>query len=166
MSIKNKFIYLLLLILVGCAPITTRQAPNYKNILANYKTMVLLPVKVEMKSIDASGKEERFYDYEYHLEILVKDNIIPEMRSRGFDVSFLNRKDAHDKGIYNEVLQLRSKYNDEMKILHEPKFNKKNASSIDINLGKYATEIGEATGADVIAVVDFLDIIELVVLFL
>ena len=73
MSIKNKFIYLLLFIpLVGCTSTTVRQAPNYKSILANYNTMVLLPVEVEMKSIDASGKEKRFYDYEYHLETLVR----------------------------------------------------------------------------------------------
>ena len=155
MSIKNKLIYLLLLIIVGCAPITTRQAPNYKTVLANYKTMVLLPVEVEMKSIDASGKEKRFYDYEYHLETLVKNNVIPEMRSRGFDVSFLSRKDTHDKGIYNEVLQLRRKYNDEMKILHDPKFNEKDASSVNINLGKYATDVGKIIDTDVIVIVDF-----------
>ena len=77
--------------MVGCAPITIRQAPNYKTVLANYKTMVLLPVEVEMKSIDASGKEKRFYDYEYHLETLVINNVISEMRSRGFNIVFLNR---------------------------------------------------------------------------
>ena len=155
MSIKNKFIYLLLFILVGCTSTTVRQAPNYKSILANYKTMVLLPVEVEMKSIDASGKEKRFYDYEYHLETLVKNNVIPEMRSRGFNIVFLNRKDAHDKGIYNEVLQLRNKYNDETKILHDPSFNDKNASSVDISFSTYATKIGKITDSDLIMIVDF-----------
>ena len=74
MLVKNKLIYLLLLLLIGCAPITTRQSSNYKDVIAGYKTMVLLPVEVEIKSIDASGKEKRIYDYEYHLETLVKNS--------------------------------------------------------------------------------------------
>lgn len=155
MLVKNKLIYLLLLLLIGCAPITTRQSSNYKDVIAGYKTMVLLPVEVEIKSIDASGKEKRIYDYEYHLETLVKNSIIPEMRSRGFNISFLGRKDAHDKGIYNEVLQLRRKYNDEIKILHNANFNEKNASSIDINFSTYIAKIGEVTDSDLVMIADF-----------
>ena len=117
--------------------------------------MALLPVEVEINSVDAGGKTKRFYDYEYHLESLIKDNIIPEMKLKGFKMSFLSRKDAHDKGIYNEVLQLRQKYNEEMKALHGPKFKEKNASSIDVNFGQFATRIGEVENADLLMIVDF-----------
>ena len=155
MSLKNKFLVVVLLVFTSCAPITTRQTSNYKEVIAKYNTMALLPVEVEINSVDAGGKTKRFYDYEYHLESLIKDNIIPEMRLKGFKISFLSRKDAHDKGIYNEVLQLRQKYNEEMKALHGPKFKEKNASSIDVNFGQYATRIGEVENADLLMIVDF-----------
>ena len=44
---------------------------NYKEVIARYNTMVLLPVEVEINSVDAGRKTKRFYDYEYHLESLV-----------------------------------------------------------------------------------------------
>jgi hypothetical protein len=155
MSLKNKLLAGVLLIFTSCAPITTRQTSNYKEVIARYNTMALLPVEVEINSVDAGGKTKRFYDYEYHLESLIKDNIIPEMKLKGFKISFLSRKDAHDKGIYNEVLQLRQKYNEEMKVLHGPKFKEKNASSIDVNFGQFATRIGEVENADLLMIVDF-----------
>ena len=155
MSLKNKFLVVVLLVFTSCAPITTRQTSNYKEVIARYNTMALLPVEVEINSVDAGGKKKRFYDYEYHLESLVKDNVIPEMRLKGFKISFLSRKDAHDRGIYNEVLQLRQKYNEEIKALHGPKFKEKNASSIDVNFGQYATRIGEVENTDLLMIVDF-----------
>jgi hypothetical protein len=155
MSFKNKFLAILLLMFASCAPITTRQTSNYKEVIAKYNTMVLLPIEVEINSIDAGGKATRFYDYEYHLESLVKDNVIPEMRLRGFQMSFLSRKDAHDRGVYNDVLQLRQKYNEEIKTLHSAQFKEKNASSIDVNFGQYVTHIGEVENADLIMMVDF-----------
>ena len=155
MPFKSRLLAIVFLVLTSCAPITTRQTSNYKEVIARYNTMVLLPVEVEINSVDAGRKTKRFYDYEYHLESLVKDNIIPEMRLKGFKISFLSRKDAHDRGIYNEVLQLRQKYNEEIKALHGPKFKEKNASSIDVNFGQYATRIGEVEYSDLIMIVDF-----------
>lgn len=153
--IKNKFLVLILLVLTSCAPITTRQTTDYRQVIARYNTIALLPIEVEINSVDAAGKTKRFHDYEYHLESLVKDNILPEMRPRGFRITFLSRKDAHDKGIYNEVLHCREKYNDSIKALYNPQFRQKNASSIDINVGECAIRIGEATGVDLMMIVDF-----------
>ena len=42
-----------------------------------------------------------------------------------------------------------------MKALHGPKFKEKNASSIDVNFGQYATRIGEVENADLLMIVDF-----------
>ena len=154
-SFKNKLLAAVLLVFTSCAPVTTRQTSNYKEVIAKYNTMVLLPVEVEINSVDAGGKTKRFYDYEYHLESLVKDNVIQEMRLKGFQISFLSRKDAHDRGIYNDVLQLRQKYNEGIKALHSAQFKEKNASSIDVSFGQYATHIGEVANADLIMMVDF-----------
>jgi len=52
-------------------------------------------------------------------------------------------------------LQLRQKYNEDIKALHGPKFKEKNASSVDVNFGQYATRIGEIENADLIMIVDF-----------
>jgi hypothetical protein len=144
------------LLLSGCNYTSVRQTFNYKEIIAKYNTMVLLPVEVEINSIDAGGKTKRFYDYEYHLESLVKDNVVPEMRLNGFQISFLSRKDAHDRGIYNEILQLRKEVKEKMSSINHDKLKIENdAYSIDVNFGQYATRIGEVENADLIMMVDF-----------
>ena len=66
MSLKNKFLVVALLVFTSCAPITTRQTSNYKEVIAKYNTIALLPVEVEINSVDAGGKTKRFYDYEFY----------------------------------------------------------------------------------------------------
>ena len=59
MSFKSKFLTIVVLVFTSCAPITTRQTSNYKEVIAKYNTMVLLPVEVEINSVDAGGKNKK-----------------------------------------------------------------------------------------------------------
>ena len=48
MSLKNKFLVVALLVFTSCAPITTRQTSNYKEVIAKYNTMALIRLFLEI----------------------------------------------------------------------------------------------------------------------
>ena len=143
-------------LLAGCNYTSVRQASNYKEVLSGYTTMVLLPIEVEMKLIDTSNKLKRLHAYEHHLEELVKNNIIYAMKLKGIELSFLSRKETYNKGIHNEVLRLRKKFNEKMSLINHDKLEiENNAYLVDINFGIDPIQIGIATNADTIMLADF-----------
>lgn len=118
--------------------------------------MVLLPIEVEIRLIDTSNKEKRLHAYEHHLEELIKNNIIDEMKSKGIKVFYLTRKEAYNKEIHNEVLQLRKKLNEKISLIDHDKLKiENNAYSVDINFETDPTRIGIVTNADTIMLADF-----------
>lgn len=148
---------LIILFLSGCSTGTSvRHISQYQDVLNNYNKVVILPVEVEINSIDSSGKGIRLYDYEYHMEELVRDKVIPEMRDKGFQVKFLSRKEIHDGNLYDAVTKLRMQYKEVANDLYKTTLmDKKDAFEIKRNFRDLASILRKATDSDLIMVVDF-----------
>ena len=111
---------------------------------------------MEINSVDTSGKGTRLYDYEYHMEELIKDKIMPEMREKGFKVKFLSRKDIHDQKLNDAVTRIRTQYKEVANDLYKTKLmDKKQAFLIERNFQQVGTTLGKATDSDIIILVDF-----------
>lgn len=159
--LKNcvKFLVLSLAMMVsGCASMTSvRHSESYDTTLQRQKEMVILPANVEVSTFDVSSKQTRMYDYEMHLEDVIKTALTTELGTHGFRTKSLNRRQIHEQHLEESVGRVRSAYNAARDELYAdgPMMDKKKASSIINNIGPAAIELGEKTNSDVILLVDY-----------
>ncbi|KJV61092.1 hypothetical protein [Rickettsia amblyommatis] len=62
-------------------------------IILLYKEILVLPMQTEVYTLDIDNCKERKYDYEDHLEELLKQEISLAMQKNGLRVKLLHNKD-------------------------------------------------------------------------
>jgi hypothetical protein len=140
----------------GCASQTSvRHSVHYTEPLATRNAAVLTP-EVEVYTVSASGAKERMYDYESHLESVIKDRVVSALQEMNFRVTYLDRRDLHNKKLMDYAHGLRSNYNNATKEIYKSMLLKQEeAFAITNNLGANAVALGSATQKDILIMVDY-----------
>lgn len=137
--IKVRVILLALVsvIFIGCASTTSvRRTSNYKSALEINKNLAVLPTEALVYETQVSGKK-RLYDFEYNIEGIIADQIIPILRDKGFNARLLTRKDLHDQKLHEQVLRLEDRFKEvDQKIYKQYYMDEKLAFNIDDSIGE------------------------------
>ncbi|WP_342270310.1 hypothetical protein [Rickettsia endosymbiont of Orchestes rusci] len=163
MYFKN-FVSLFFVILItsGCAKVTSiRHVAGYNNNMVQPKEILILPPQVEVYTLDISSRKERMYNYEDHLEELIRREIPLAIQENGFRVKLLHRRDIRDQKLDNVVSRLRDSYNSAHKTLYTPLlWEESKAFSITQNVGEAAVTLGQQTNSDILLLIDYAQIIK------
>ncbi len=142
----------------GCGPkvTTIRHSVGYTDVLGS-RAVTVLPPELEVYTVSANGAKERMYDYETHLESVIKERVIAALEKMDFRVMYLDRRDMHDKKLMDYVHGMRSVYRETTNELYKPLLLKEDlAFSVDKSIGPNAIELGNATNSRVFVMVDYL----------
>ena len=120
-------------IFIGCASTTSvRHTGNYKSALEINKNLAVLPTEALVYETQVSGNK-RLYDFEYNIEGIIADQIIPILRDKGFNARLLTRKDLHDQKLHEQVLRLEDRFKEvDQKIYKQSYMDEKLAFNIDL----------------------------------
>ncbi|MGX6960818.1 MAG: hypothetical protein ACIPMY_06440 [Rickettsia endosymbiont of Pentastiridius leporinus] len=149
-------------IATGCTKTTSvRHVSGYNKSMLARKEILVLPMQTEVYTLDAGNRKERKYDYEDHLEELLKQEIILAAQKKGLRVKLLRRKDIRDQKLDDLVSRFRKDYNNAYTTLYTPLlWAEEKAFSITQNLNDSAVILGEKTGGDVFLLIDYAQMIK------
>jgi hypothetical protein len=143
-------------LLSSCATTMVRRSPDYEKKLTECKEVLVLPPEVKVHTLDISNKRERMYNYEDHLEEMMKNKIVAALRDKRLKVKFLNKRDIYNQKLSDKVAALRNAYNDSHKELYSTlAMKEEEAYAIEKKLGKPAIELGKATKSSIILLTDY-----------
>jgi hypothetical protein len=141
------------LVMSGCTT-TVRQSAECADVLRQHKRLAIMPTEVKV-SVAGLSKEERAYDYEFHLEKAIAEEIAPPLREKGFIVKTITRRDVHNLGMNNDLMHLRQRYNTISTELYSKSMGKSEAESIEQNVGQAAIAFGKRTSSDILVMIDY-----------
>ncbi|MFQ3307072.1 MAG: hypothetical protein ACI8ZF_000312 [Candidatus Midichloriaceae bacterium] len=159
MNILSKILFAIFLVL-GLSSCTgnltsVRHSGDYLNNITRYQNIVILPPEVEVFSVAGSNKKKRLYDYELHLEDVIKSNVSQYLEAKGFRVTFLTRRDIQNKELYGDVLRFKTDYSEKVKNIYKTALiDKKKAFDTNVNIMN-TKPIGKITNSDLILVVEY-----------
>lgn len=146
----------------GCTKTTSvRHVSGYNKSMLARKEILVLPMQTEVYTLDAGSRKERKYDYEDHLEALLKQEIILAAQKKGLRVKLLHKRDIRAQKLDDLVSRFRKGYNNAYIALYTPLlWSEEKAFSITQNLGESAIVLGEKTGGDVFILIDYVQMIQ------
>lgn len=155
---RNFLLILILVISSACASKTTiRHASDLQSAIArsNHVALIMPPV-VEVNMVDIASKKSRMYDYEYHLENILYQQIIPALQEQGIRTQILHRRTLHDQDLARDAASMRERYQEIRDLLYkEILWNKERAFNIVENTGPFAMPIGLKNHGDLLIMVDY-----------
>jgi hypothetical protein len=129
----------------ACANNTTqRHVPEYRSILGQNRNILILPPEVVVYSVESSGSKKRMYDYEYNLESIIIDQMIPTLQNKGFSARLLSRKEIHEQNLHEEVARLNGIYGTNRDELY-----------VNKNVGQAAATIGSKNNSNLLLLTDY-----------
>ena len=132
------------IVFIGCASTTSvRHASNYRSTLETNKNLAVLPTESLVYETQMSGSK-RLYDFEYNIEGIIADQIIPILRDKGFNARLLTRKDLHDQKLHEQISRLEDRFKEvDQKIYKQDYIEEKLAFNIDDSIGEvgFSSEI-------------------------
>jgi len=155
-----RYLLLVLLAVVSSACVsrtTVRHSSDYQSVIArsNHEVLVMPPV-AEVNMVGLGNKKTRMYDYEYHLEDIIIQEVIPALQEQGLRAKVMRRRDLHDQGLTADFTRLRDRYNEVRDQLYKETFwDEKQAFDISENTGPFATPIGAKNQGDLIVMLDY-----------
>ena len=146
-----------LVALSACAEQTNiRASSDYAGILANASTLSALPSMARVVTVDASGNEERMYDYEYGVEDAVTDILVPALRDKGYRVKALSKSEIKDKKLYEAADELHKSFSETTSKAYGPgTFEVEKAFASEMNLGTPAKAFADKSGEDVVVLTQY-----------
>ena len=155
-KIRGLFLFFLLLLTSSCANMTTiRHSADYDHQSLQNRKILLLPARAEVSMVGI-GSSERMYDYEYHIEDLIIQELMPFLIEKNYKVKNLHKKELSNKNLADAYLGLRDSYDRVREELYtQSLLEEEKAFSITHNLGKQAKDLGQLTGSDILLVVDY-----------
>jgi hypothetical protein len=141
-----RFTLFFALVLVSSACTTPktsiRSMEGYEKIVTRQQNFVSLPAVVEVNMVGAGGSKERMYDYEHHLEGIIRKELVLAMKEKGYTLKVLSRKDIHNQKLSRNVIELRGKYEEHLAEMYkELLLPEEEAFKMKRNIGRRATEL-------------------------
>ncbi|WP_103897525.1 hypothetical protein [Rickettsia fournieri] len=115
-------------------------------------------MQTEVYTLDIGNCKERKYNYEDHLEELLKQEISLAMQKNGLRVKLLHNKDIRTQKLDDLVSRFRSSYNNTYTALYI--WPEEKAFSMTQNIGEPVIMLGEKTGADIFVLLNYVQIIK------
>lgn len=149
-------------ITTGCTNATSvRHVSGYNKSMLAHKEILILPMQVEVYTLDVNNRKERKYDYEDHLEELLKQETLLVMQKNDLRAKWLHKKDIRDQKIDDIVAHVVRSYNNACETLYPSLFlEEEYAFSITQNIGKSAIVLGEKTGSDLFVLINYAQMIK------
>ncbi|MFV9848861.1 MAG: hypothetical protein AB8U35_03680 [Rickettsia aeschlimannii] len=118
-------------------------------------------MQTEVYTLDIGNCKERKYDYEDHLEELLKQEISLAMQKNDLRVKLLHNKDIRTQKLDYLVSRFRSSYNNAYTALYTPLlWPEAKAFSMTQNIGEPVIILGEKTGADIFVLLNYVQMIK------
>ncbi|WP_227779959.1 hypothetical protein [Rickettsia sp. Tenjiku01] len=118
-------------------------------------------MQTEVYTLDIGNCKERKYNYEAHLEELLKQEISLAMQKNGLRVKLLYNKDIRTQKLDDLVSRFRSSYNNTYTALYMPLlWSEGKAFSMTQNIGEPVIMLGEKTGADIFLLLNYVQMIK------
>lgn len=150
---------ILVAIIASSCTTTVRHKDNYQSAIArsNHK-MLILPPAAEVGTIDITGKRERMYDYELHLEDILSQETIEALSNEGFRVKAISRRTLHEQGLTRDEARLHTRYDEARDSLYaNHNLDKKKAFNINEKIGvQFSSVIGKKNDTDLLIMIDFI----------
>lgn len=149
-------------ITVGCTNMTSvRHISGYNKTMLAHKEILILPLQIEVYTLDVSNRKERKYDYEDHLEELLKQETLLAIQKSGLRAKLLYKKDIRSQKLDDIVAHVVRSYNNACEELYPSLFLEEGqAFSITQNIGKPAIVLGEKTGSDLFVLINYSQMIK------
>jgi len=163
MQLKNLVPALLLVFVTsGCTKVTSvRHVSGYNKSMLAHKEILVLPMQPEIYTLDVGNRKERKYDYEDHLEELLKQEILLAAKQNGLRVKLLHRRDIRSQKLDDIVARFLRSYNDAYEALYTSLFwEEEKAFSITSNIGESATVLGQKTSTDIFILLKYVQMIK------
>ncbi|MCT4635097.1 MAG: hypothetical protein N4A31_02465 [Rickettsiales bacterium] len=152
-------ILLIVLALNFCACVnytSVRYTPEYKSVINQNPEILILPPEAEVVTVEASGKSQKMYDYEYNIEFIIANQLISELAKKGFKSKLLDRKTIYDYKLNEAIAQLDQIYEKNRNELYTPTlWAEEKAFSISNNIGPSAINIGSKTNSKILLVTNY-----------
>lgn len=152
------FVVFLLLTTTACGTFTTvRHSSDYAKILKENGEITVLPPEVIVNTSDIAGKSERMYDYEYHMESVIQEILIPAIKEKGYKLKPLSKKEIKEKKLYQDSHKLRENYSKEIGKLYAFQIAQKVeiAHNINATVKDSGKSLAEKTGQDLVMLIDY-----------
>jgi hypothetical protein len=155
----SRFLLLVFIAITASACVnntTQRHVPEYRSILGQNRNILILPPEVVVYSVESSGSKKRMYDYEYNLESIIIDQMIPTLQNKGFSARLLSRKEIHEQNLHEEVARLNGIYGTNRDELYvKALWEEKDAFAINKNVGQAAATIGSKNNSNLLLLTDY-----------
>ncbi|MGU9987433.1 MULTISPECIES: hypothetical protein [unclassified Rickettsia] len=134
---------------------SVRHISGYNKTMLAHKEILILPLQIEVYTLDVSNRKERKYDYEDHLEELLKQETLLAIQKSGLRAKLLYKKDIRSQKLDDIVAHVVRSYNNACEELYPSLFLEEGqAFSITQNIGKPAIVLGEKTGSDLFVLIN------------
>ena len=141
--------------LLSSCTTSVRSKLGYEASLIN-ASVVILPPAASVSTVDVLGKEEKQYDYEYHIEKILAKRLADALKNHNFKVHILNKGDVVKGGLIKNVSLLQNRYNSSIEELYQTvMMNKEIATNTNINFGKTAVELGSSLKTDLMFLISY-----------
>lgn len=156
---KNILSLILVVISISaCGAKTTliRHSASYEEALSHSRQTAIITPSVEAKTLDAAGKMTRNYDYEDVMEDIIADVLYNKLRSKGYNVKIITRRDVHNKKLSSAISRFRDSYQGDIGKLYNPLLmEEKKAFEIEAFVEDTPKKFNEHLDADLVAIVDY-----------
>lgn len=154
-----RVILLIVVTLNFCACVnhtSVRHSPEYKSVMNQNPEILILPPEAEVVTLEASGKSKRMYDYEYNIEFIIANQLIPELAKKGFKAKLLDRKTIYDYKLNEAIANLNHIYKNNRNNLYKHHlWEESKAFSINSSIGSSAISIGSKTNSKILLITNY-----------
>ncbi len=144
------------LFLSGCASYTSiRSKEGYECSLRSANQVLVMPAKVQVNTLDAAGKKERMYDYEYFLEGVIAEKLVESLQKYEIRATAVTRRELHENGIGEDFLRARDRSAALLTELYKKEMNEKEAFNINAIVQDLPKDLYKKLKGDVLAFVEY-----------
>lgn len=154
--IRLLVITLFSLTLIGCSTTTIRSSKDYQSSFNGEKQAIVLPIEAKVYEVNASGNKKELYDFEYNIENVIAEQIIPVLNNKGLRAKLLTRKDVHDQSLFEFTNRIDDRFKEEEKSLYKKEsISPKEAFNITSNIGDVALVPATKNDSDIVILVRY-----------
>lgn len=132
-------------VFIACSTTSIRHTKDYGlSLKGEASNVVVLPPEAKVFEIDLGGKQKRLYDFEYNIEAIIADKIIPALSDKGIHARLVTRKDIHDQKIQEIVGRAEDNFSElEGKLYKTELLEEKQAFNINDNMNMSLMELSQ-----------------------
>lgn len=158
-----KYLFLLSFVFLGaCTEYTSiRRSEDYAGVIDSAPVLDVYPAVANVVTVDVGNNQERMYDYEYRVEGMVADVLLPALQEKGYNVQEIHKKDIKDKKLYELVDQMNGGFKDAYIKAYGPNTSDvETAYKLESDLGEPALNLAEAVDNDIVVLTRYHEMVK------